>query len=204
MISASFVVTAAHCFLSGGRDLRGKPYRDRLRVAAGASHNLTKAYLSEANRRKIRRIHLHPIFEENSAEIDEKQQDEDVAVYHDIALLELEKPFVLGDEIQAGCLYERRQDDFENEFIATGFGARDLFNATQTKTIQKENKRIEITVTSDDLQIAKMRQSHVCAKRVKEFDKSFLICMRDPQNRTAIHIGDSGRRSVRFEKVVLF
>ena len=195
VLNPSFVLTAGHCFLGQGKDMRQKPYRDQLFVTAGAAHNLTGAYLGDENRRKIRQVRVHPLFEQNAAEFDKRVETEDLVIYHDIALAELEEPFPLGDQILPACLFEREQDDFVDEFIVTGFGYRSL-QKLPPRIVKKGNKRIQIDVGGDYLQMTKMRQSHVCAQRLKDFNKSLTICIRDNRNRTATFLGDSGSRPV--------
>lgn len=156
---------------------------------------MMSAYLSEENRRKIKRIMVHPQFEQHAAEIEERlAREENVTSYHDIALAELEEPFVLGDQILPGCLFEQEQYDFENEFIVTGFGSKLVTNSIPTKFVRKGDKWIDIQFSGDDLQMAKMRQSQMCADQIKDFDKSLIICAHD--HRMTTQTGDSGNRSV--------
>lgn len=169
-------------------------------VGAGTPHNLTRAYLSEANRRKIDRVHLYPGFEEIQEEYDERMKEELVVLFHDIALVELNKPFPLGDpgpdhlSILPGCLFERMQDDFDNDqFIVTGFGNRDpSSDRTPSKIFEIENRKIKIVKSGDDLQMIRMTQSDVCDREMKVTNKTFVLCLSDKRNRSYTHIGDSG------------
>lgn len=175
-------------------------------VGVNFGHNMTKAYLPETKRRKIKNFFIHPNYEmvvgvpvpsNSKRDFFNLSSSKVQPTKHDIALVEIEEHFKLGDDIYPACLIEQDFDEFDDNFIIAGYGteiyvpiSRWAFNFSKSTKIKSNG--IEITLfNKDELKMVFYKQSSDCSKYFINYTITDSICAVGESN-SSIHFGDSG------------
>ena len=177
VLSSTFLLSAAHCFLSYQKDggLFNKLEEPKYSMfALAGTHDFTRGSLGRQSVRSIlpENVFLHPKY-------DCKQTlwDSTGFVHNDLALIKLEKPFKLGGNIFPSCLFEFNRQAFENaSFIAAGFGAQNPSSSY--------NYRLRTAV---DLKL-----SSACSRRIRYFNETIALCADGGNSSIFFNHGDSG------------
>ena len=110
-------------------------------MAAGPNHDLNHIYLHSDYYRSIKNYYMHPKF---NRKINVQKPENFSDILHDIGLIELEKPFKLGEDtgkellkfkntilnwfeililgIYPACLLDHQVDDFGDDLTVSGYG----------------------------------------------------------------------------------
>lgn len=177
MINPYWILLASHCFLTAANDYRDL-YQGSFYVSAGQNHSILNTYRSSKNFKKVKNIILHEKF-------DPEEELTAGPAKNDIALVELEEPFELGEDIYPSCLLDWDNDRFKDEFILAGFGRAMPDHEQEFKYRDKE--RSTLIVARPRLKMLYLKQRNCRFSRF--YDQT--ICMTNARD-SVPYTGDSG------------
>ena len=143
-------------------------------MAAGANHSIINTYRSSKNFKKVKRIILHEQFD----------PEEELMIgpaKHDIALVELEDPFELGEDVYPSCLLDWENSEFDDQFTLTGFGQ--AMPDHEQAFEYRDKERSTFIVARNRLKILYLKQ--------KACPHDQAICMTNERD-SVPYAGDSG------------
>ncbi|XP_055618624.1 serine protease persephone-like isoform X4 [Toxorhynchites rutilus septentrionalis] len=116
LISARFLLTAAHCVRASRR-----PVVARMGTLS-LDHSEYPEYIQD---RRLKTFYLHPAYTPKTK-------------YNDIALIEIESPFLYGDNVKRACLHSGENDLPPSHPLETaGWGIMDLGSETRSDKLLK-------------------------------------------------------------------
>ncbi|XP_066991667.1 phenoloxidase-activating factor 2 [Anabrus simplex] len=163
LIHQQMVLTAAHCVYAA---------QDGLKIRAGEWDTQTKNEVLPHQDRNVINVFIHPDYHSG-------------ALYNDVALLLLDKPVALADNVDVVCLPEQDQVFDHSRCFASGWG-KDVFG--KEGRYQVILKKVELPVVPRDTCINSLRQTRL--GNYFELHESF-ICAGGEQGKDTCK-GDGG------------
>ena len=178
VLSSSFLLSAARCFLSYRDDgvlIDKRIVYPHSMFALAGIHDFTRSVSIQANFSQILGddLFIHPDYAPwhtlpNSTRF----------VQNDLVLIKLKDPFELGYGIFPGCLFEFDQQAFSNaSLFASAFGAQD----------PPSSYYYRLRTTID------LKQSSACSQRNATFNESISLCVDSGNSSFFFYSGDSGQ-----------
>lgn len=164
------VLTSGHCF-----DYSIRPQENDEYVGIGLKNELYQIFTTESNFRKIKKVHFYTEYKQ----VNENQID------HDLAIVEIERPFKYNHNIQPACLnLKEKTENNTVKYFVSGFSlgkqillkTKEIKNQTLSESLRKlENNEEKLLIHEIDMKECRISRTNKQILNLICFNRSIVI-----------------------------